>query len=73
MHALGALADRMAVLESLFDLDGSVAPRSQLCLTRGLRGIRTEVGTHVKEFTAWRSQLRPLRASSKREEMPPKT
>lgn len=70
VHALGALADRMAVLESLFDLDGSVAPRSQPCLTRGLRGIRTEVGTHVKEFTAWRSQLRPLRASSKRSAAP---
>ncbi|XP_053499982.1 midasin [Ictalurus furcatus] len=70
VHALGALADRMAVLERLFDLDGSVAPRSQLCLTRGLRGIRTEVGTCVKEFTAWRSHLRPLRASSKRSAAP---
>ncbi|KAF4092103.1 hypothetical protein AMELA_G00017110 [Ameiurus melas] len=70
VHDLGALADRMAVLERLFDLHGGVAPRSQPCLTRGLRGIRTEVGTCVKEFTAWRSQLRPLRASSKRSAAP---
>lgn len=62
----------MVALERLFDLDSSVVPHSQPCLTRGIHGIRMEVDTCVKEFNAWKSQLLPLRAPSKREDISPR-
>lgn len=69
MHGLGVLANRMASLERLFDLDGSVVPQSQPYLMQGLHSVRMEVDTCVTEFTSWKSEQLPLRASSKREEI----
>ncbi|KAF5899322.1 midasin-like, partial [Clarias magur] len=63
VHGLGALATRAASLERLFDVD---APQSRSFLTRGLHAVTVEVDTCVTEFTAWKSQLPPLRTSSKR-------
>lgn len=69
MHGLGELGDRMASVESLFNLDSGVLPHSQPCLTRGLRAIKTEVDTCIREFTAWKSRPLPHRTSSKRESL----
>ncbi|GAA6099361.1 midasin isoform X1 [Tachysurus ichikawai] len=66
VHGLGELGDRMASVESLFNLDSGVLPHSQPCLTRGLRAIKTEVDTCIREFTAWKSRPLPHRTSSKR-------
>ncbi|TSL47560.1 Midasin [Bagarius yarrelli] len=66
IHGLGALADRIAALEHLFEIDSSFVPHSQPCLTRGLHAIRTEVDTCIREFIAWKSQPLPSKTSSKR-------
>ncbi|KAM9495289.1 midasin [Clarias gariepinus] len=63
VHGLGTLANQAVSLGRLFDVD---APQSRSCLTRGLHAVTVEVDTCVTEFTTWKSQLPPLRTSSKR-------